>query len=158
MAFGSTSKANLLQTAYNVAATIVAAELTAGVDLQTLSRLEDVKNQVFADLTETQDANPEPVKAAKSTGPFQPARSNGGGGGKVFTAEEAAAIDIRFGKFQGMTLGDIMALSGTDAARYGYGEGDRTGRQYIEWLAADKDGKGSFVSKAAKALVEGARA
>lgn len=64
-------------------------------------------------------------------------RRSGGGGGSV-TLEDALGMELNSGAFEGVTLGGLLEI-GVDEAEdgYGYGNGERDGRDYIAWLASD---------------------
>lgn len=142
-----TSKANLLQTAYNVAATVVSAEVQAGAaDGDILARLDEVKATVFNDLVEVYASEPQASSAPKKSW-----GGGGGGGGGSISAEDAASTVIKHGKFDGITLGTLLDMSGEECASYGYGEGDKTGKQYVEWLS--RNDKNPFMQRRAKVLL-----
>ena len=156
----ATTPANLMQTAVNVSATLVAAYAQAGL-ITTIeeadAKFESTRSATFELLGE--QSNDEPKR---SSGGGRPGGTSGGGnkqgGGKQFTADEARAIDLIFGKFKGVTLGDLENMTGSDCADYGYGDGEKTGVQYLKYLANNDDPKGSFIKKAATAILDERRA
>lgn len=155
---GNTTKANLMQTAVNAAATLTAAFVNGGL----VSSIEDARaafaterDSIFNLLEEQPNEAP---KGATSGG-----GSKGGGkkpsgytknddGSYTFDSVEAAlAVELKYGSFAGETIGKVLELSASDAAKYGYGEGDKTGRQYVEWLSGNE--KGQFTMAAAKKVL-----
>lgn len=159
----ATTPANLMQTAVNAAATITAAFVQGGL----VSDIEEAKG-IFAstrdDIFKVLGEQPgEPVATASSA----PRSSGGGtargqGGGKTFTADEARALDLIFGKFKGVTLGELETMDATRCSEEFAYEGKngepRTGLQYLKYLANNDDPKGSFMKRAASAILEERRA
>lgn len=151
----ATTSANLMQTAVNAATTLVAAYVTSGI-------ITDIENAREAFGTERESIfkllgeQPNDAPPARSTGGVS--KPAGKGGGKQFTAAEGRAIDLAFGKFKGVTLGDLEDMDGAACAEYGYGEGEKSGLGYIKYLANNDDPKGDFIKRAATAVLEDRRA
>jgi hypothetical protein len=152
----ATTPANLMQTAINGAVTLTSAFVTAGfvsdID-EARAAFEKERDAIFAKLQD--QPNDQPVRAASSGGG---STSGSRSGGKQFTAEEARAIDLAFGKFKGVTLGELEGFDGDKCAEYGYGEGEKSGLGYLKYLANNDDPKGSFIKRAATAVLEDRRA
>lgn len=151
----ATTSANLMQTAVNGAVTLAAAYVQAGL----VSSIEEAqaafnseRESIFATLSAQSNEAPAPAKSVGGTGGAK------SGGGKQFTADEARGIDLIFGKFKGVTLGELEGMTAAQTAEYGYGEGDKPGIQYLKYLANNEDPKGSFIRKAASAILEERRA
>lgn len=155
----ATSQANLMQTAVNGAVNLVSGYLQAGI-ISTIDEARSVfeteRESIFQTLTSV------PTDAPVAAAPVRSAAPAGGASrGKVFTAEEARAIDLRFGKFKGVTLGEIELMDAAMCEQYGYVGKDgepRTGLSYIKYLANNQDPKAGFTQRAATAILEARRA
>lgn len=159
------------QTAYNVAGSVVAAEIAAGLlkANEVQARLLEIADLLFEDLSqvvesdnkilEAEDAKDASTSKPRSSGNWGGGknRSYGGGGGsnRSVTAESARDTTLNFGAFKGLTLGEVFDMSADDAAAYGYGDGKKTGKQYVTWLSKNEDNK--FMQDRARVLIEGAR-
>jgi hypothetical protein len=76
-----------------------------------------------------------------------------GGSGKV-TLEGALSLELNSGAFKGATMGDVLALdAATCDEQYGYGDGERNGRDYIGWLATDRN-RNDFTRARAAVIAE----
>jgi len=158
-------RSSLRQTAANDAASIVVAELTAGI-LEDQSgvdaRFSELVESIFADLDEVakqDDAAYEDSgtartsKRASKTG----ARKGSGGkgkGGLKFSLEQALNMTMNSGVFEGETLGDILDIDVASAeSDYDYGDGERDGSDYVAWLASDKN-KNDYTRAAARVVAD----
>jgi hypothetical protein len=151
----ATTPANLMQTAINGAVTLTSAFVAAGfvsdID-EARSVFEKERDSIFETLGS--QPNEQPARASggsRSSG----GGSKGSGGGKQFTADEARNIDLIFGKFKGVTLGELENMSASDTEEYGYEKG---GLAYLKYLANNDDPKGGFIKRAASAILEERRA
>lgn len=149
----ATTPANLMQTSVNAATTLVSAYVQAGfvssID-EAKAAFEAERASIFAILSEQPG---EPVSAPTT-------RVSGGptkGRGKQFTAEEARGIALNFGKFKGVTLGELENLTGAECAEYGYGDGEKTGLQYLKYLANNDDPKADYMRRASTAVLDDRR-
>ena len=141
-----TSKANLRQTASNVAATLTAAFANAGLvtDAQSALRFfQETRDEVFTDL----EKQPTAVE-----GGYQK-RSFGGGGSKGGGQSDPGKVVMNYGKFKGCTIEEVYAMDESKAADYGY---DKSGKQYITWLTKNDNNK--FLKDKATAFIESKRA
>lgn len=158
------------QTAYNVAGSIVAAEIAAGiVDVKKVkARLSELAGLVFEDLSEVvasdneilaaedaREAKSAPKRSYNGGGGYSKSSGGGGGGRSSVTPESARETTLNFGAFKGLTLGEVFEMSANDAAGYGYGDGKKNGKQYVAWLAKNEDNR--FMMDRAKVLIESAR-
>lgn len=160
-------RSSLKQTASNNAATIVAAEVGAGL-LQ-----EDVDerfHQLVADIFEELEAaakqddeayegkgdSEKPARKSSSKSSSSRSKKTGGGSrskssGKV-TLEDALSMELSYGAFEGETLEAVLGFDAdTCDSDYGYGDGERDGRDYIAWLASDKN-KNDFTRRRAQLI------
>lgn len=154
------------QTAYNVAGSVVAAEIAAGIVQanEVQSRLLEIADLLFEDLSQVVESDNKILEAEDAKEPAKP-RSSGsgnwqnkprsGGGSRSITADSARETTLNFGAFKGLTLGEVFDMSADDAAAYGYGDGKKTGKQYVTWLSKNEDNR--FMQDRAKVLIEGAR-
>lgn len=150
----ATTPANLMQTAVNAATTLVAAYVNSGL----ITSIDDAKAEFATakeDIFTILQAQPNDEPRAQRSSGRSGAPSKGRG--KSFTPEEARAIDLAFGKFKGVTLGELENMTGSECAEYGYGEGEKSGLQYLKYLANNDDPKGSFIRAAATAVLEDRR-
>lgn len=155
------------QTAANVAGVIVSSLVAAGVvktaaaaskatlevfqtlfgDETTLQAVVIADNEVFA---AQDDAAP-----AKSSGSKTSSKSTSKSN-KAISLEDARSMELKSGKFKGVTLGEVYDMSADEAAEYNHRDGER-GRTYITWLATDKN-PNDFTRKFAAALLAGVKA
>lgn len=149
MAYGL-SKANLRQTSFNVAATLVAAEVAAGFHADTASAREafygislEVFSQLVAELAAESESGQAEERPKASQRPKPKASST-----------DPRDIVLKYGSFAGLTLGQVLDLSAEEAAEYGYG---KSGRDYIKWLASPRQ-ENKFLQTAAKAIIEAEQA
>lgn len=153
------------QTAVNAAATVAAgADLDQAVEIFEAifgSAIEKLDAAVAADnalLAEEQAKDPAPAKAsggASTRGRKTGGRSNGkrSGGGSV-TLSDARDMVLSKGAFEGVTLGALVEMSAEDAeADYGYGDGERSGLDYVTWLGSD-DYSNDYVQRRARLILD----
>lgn len=158
-------RSTLAKTAVEVAATRVAADGDLDFD--------EVRDEVYAYLDEkaklddaayeSGDADEKPAssgsksRSSKTGGGSKRSSSKGGGkgGGKV-TLKAAQEMELNFGAFEGVALGDLVDI-GVDEAEddYGYGDGERDGKDYLSWLASDRN-KNEYARVRARLVAEDA--
>jgi hypothetical protein len=158
------------QTAANTAATMVAAAITSGVitDMETAkSEFDSIRLSTFEDLVTVVAADNVVFAEAEANAPAKPARSggnrsNGGGGGGYAppSLDTALATDLSFGKFRGVTLGELAGMDASQTAEYGYESGN--GVKYLTYLSRldqPEDGKkpNTFIASRAKVVLESLR-
>ena len=150
-------KTGVAQTAANTAATLVSAYVAAGLITEVseaTAQFDSIRAATFADLEKVVDADNEVFAAAEAAAPAQ-RRSGGSGGGSKGsdtppTLEQALATRVKFGKFagpegpdgkktEGLSLAEIVELTGAQCAEYGHGDGDKTGLSYITWMSKNQD-------------------
>ena len=141
------SKTSALQTSFNAAAVIIAAELNAGLltDLDIVPQaLSDLKDSIYSELSETVENDT--TAAALVGGTFGGNRSNGGS--QSFSPTEAGATVLNYGKFKGLTIAEVAAVTPQEAVGYGYvdkaGNG-RAGTEWLKWAANSQDSKVRFI-------------
>lgn len=159
------------QTAVNAAAALTVAEVTAGIVKShdtAVKRFAELRTEVFDDLKVKLDEDNEMFKAeeaadiAAGRGKGSRKSSGGGGGGasKDGNEDNPGATDIKGkGKFTGLTIADVFALTAEEAGEYGYTDKQgnaKTGAQYIEWMAGNE--KNPFMARRATAFLEAKRA
>lgn len=145
-----TTKANLMQTAVNAAASFVGALVGAGLigdKAEAKSEFDAFRDDVFKTL------EAQPSDAPSGGGGYKKSSGGGGGGGSTLTVESALDTVINNGKFAGETVRKVLGLSASEAAEYGYGEGDKSGRDYIKWLSTNE--KNPFMARRAALVLEG---
>lgn len=162
-------KTGSAQTAANASATVIAAfadqfktfddaveafnSLRSEV-FEDLAKIVDADNAVFA----ANDSGPAPKKSYGGTksngGSSRSGKTRGGSGGGSISLGDALDMELNFGAFGGETLKTVLALSADEAEEdYGYGDGERSGRDYITWLASDKN-KNEYVQKRARVIAD----
>lgn len=159
-------RSSLRQTAANDAASIVVAELTAGIlssQDEVDTRFTELVENIFADLDEVakqddaqyEGSSDKPAKRGRKTGGGSKSKGRRSGGGKSsITLEDALAMELTSGVFEGETLGTVLDLSAEDADEdYGYADGERSGADYIAWLASDKN-KNDYTQRRARIIAE----
>lgn len=148
------SKTSALQTSFNAAATVVAAELNAGIikdQKDVADRLIALKDTIFGELSTTVDTE---VGTQAVT-----SRSNGNGSaprGGNFSVQDARDTVLNYGKFKGCTLGDVLLMDGKEGGGYGYVGKDGNGRPGVDWLkwaANNTDAKVAFIAQRAAAVL-----
>jgi hypothetical protein len=161
-------KTTAAQTAANDAATITAALVSAGqvADAQgaadaavlifdalfeRLAPVVEADNLVFAE----QDA------AAPAASPNRGASRPQGGGssGGTIDAASARSTALTFGKFKGVTLGELEGMSASEGEKYGHTTKDgkgKTGLTYLEWLATNENN--DYMAKRATAILDARKA
>ncbi len=149
-------KTGSAQTAANASATLVAAfaDQFGNFD-EAVDAYNTLRESLFEELGKVVDAD-NAAFAAADTGSKPAAKSNGGsrsnggtkrssgggskrGGGSI-SLDDALGMEISWGAFEGETLGTILNLTAEQCDEtYGYGEGERSGRDYMTWLASDSN-------------------
>lgn len=163
-------RTSLGQTAVNAAATTVVAELAAGVlDSGMLDKRFAEKRDEVYDYLEAlaviddaayegkADSKPAGKRSVSAPNTTRPAKTGGGRsskGGSSVTLSDARNMELTWGAFQGLTLAALLEVDAETADDdYGYGDGERGGREYLSWLA----GKGNnieYVQRRARLVAE----
>jgi len=147
MAYQS-NKTSALQTAIKAAVDLAVAEVNAGFITDQdaiLVRVGVLKDSFAAELYAQVDAD-----NLNATGSTAPAARGGFSGG----TDEARNMVLNFGAFKGMTLGDVLVMSGDEVKAYTTGKRTTPGIDYLKWLAANKDPKANFAATRAKAVLD----
>jgi hypothetical protein len=157
-------RSSLGQTAVNVASTVVVAELAAGVLKadNVDERFAEMCDETFTYLdslaTQDDEAYEKPAdKPARASGgtktaPRKTARK--GGGGRSFSLSDAQDMVLSFGAFEGVSLIDLAGIAADEAdSSYGYGDGERSGVDYLAWLAGSKQ-KNTYVQPRAAMVAD----
>lgn len=149
------SKTSALQTAVKAAVDIALAELNAGLITDhdgVMNLIGELRDDFATQLFEEVDRDNALLDAeAIST----PRRGGGGGGGnKPFSADEAADTVLNFGKFKGLTLGQVYGMTDTECAAYTQGAYSKAGADWLRWAAANKDPKAGFIRPRAQAVLD----
>jgi hypothetical protein len=141
-------RSDLAKTAVGTAATLVAAGKAEDFDETrdaVFAYLEEyaVKDDEAYASTNGNGSSDRDSKRSSKTASKSKSKSKGGSkgkGGKAPTLEQARSMDLTFGLFEGVTLGDLVDI-GVDEANddYEYGDGERDGRDYLAWLASDRN-------------------
>lgn len=155
----------ILQTATKAAADLTSAELAAGIIKShdtAVKRFDELREHVLVDLKAAVDADNAMFKAEEASAPAKGSRkkssgSSGGGGG---TIDAPGAVELKGnGKFAGLTVDEVFALSGEEAEAYGYVDKEGIGKPgslYVQWLTTND--KNPFMQKVANAFLEEKRA
>lgn len=67
------------------------------------------------------------------------------------TREEAAALELTFGKFKGYTLGQVLIMTAREAQRVTNNGYQRSGKRYVQWMAQQYSTSPAF--RAARVLM-----
>lgn len=148
------SKTSALQTSFNAAATVVAAELNAGIikdQKDVADRLIALKDTIFGELSTTVDSDvaSAPSYSGNGSAAKPAARQN-------FSVQDARDTVLNYGKFKGCTLGDVLLMDGKEGGGYGYVGKDGNGRPGVDWLkwaANNTDAKVAFIAQRAAAVL-----
>ena len=155
------------QTAANTAATVVAAAIGAGIitDMDAAkAEFDSIRAATFEDLKQVVEADNQVFAEAEANAPAPQRRSYGGGsksgGYAPPSLDQALSCDLSFGKFKGVTLGELAEMTSEQTAEYGYETGN--GVKYLTYLSTlDKveDGKkpNTFIASRAKVVLESLR-
>lgn len=161
MAFRA-GKTGARQTAVNAGATITAALIQAkliGSADEALGVLETTRDQVFDDLVAYVAEDNQVFEAAekaaprKSTSARTTGGKNGSGGDKTIKADAARDMELTWGKFKGVTLGELETMSVEDAEEYGY---DKSGLDYLKYLS--RNDSNEFMAVRATAVLKARKA
>lgn len=148
MAYQS-SKTSALQTAIKAAVDLAVAEVNAGFinDQDAIvGRVGVLKDAFAAELYAQVDAD---NAAASSAAPGSNASRSFHGG-----ADEARDMVLNFGAFKGMTLGNVLTMTGDEVKAYTTGKRTTPGIDYLKWLSANKDPKANFAATRAKVVLD----
>jgi len=159
------------QTAANVSATIVSAFVDKFDTFDdAVEAFNELRKATFADLAAVVQADNEKFAAAengsagnKASTPAARASKTGGSraAGKSatrskVTLDEAATMELKFGAFMGETLDHVLDLNAAECdADYSYGDGERDGKDYIVWLAGDRN-ENAYVQLRARLVLDNA--
>lgn len=161
-------KTGAAQTAANASATVIAAFADSFKSFDdAVVAFNELRTQVFEELAVVVDADNAVFAANDNGGTSKPAKSSGSSSrsGKTFARKsgsnggsiglkDALDMELNFGAFGGETLETVLNLSADDAdEQYGYGDGERSGRDYVTWLASDKN-KNEYVQKRARVIAD----
>lgn len=158
----------ILQTATKAAADLTAAEMAAGIIKShdtAIDRFDEIRKHVLVDLTAAVAADNEMFKAEEAASPAPArrggaARKSGGGAAKSSDIGDPGAVELKGkGKFAGLTVAEVQALSGEQSEAYGYVDKDGVGKPgslYIQWLTTND--KNPFMQRVATQFIEGLRA
>jgi hypothetical protein len=142
------------QTATKAAAELTAAFITAGHLDSVETGMEFFNTQssnITAELTKLADASPAP------SAPGAPRNYPPKGAGKSKGVESDGSLVLKGGAFDGYTIAQVWAMDKSDIQANGI-EYDRTGQDYVNWLAENKHPKAGFKRDRAKAFVEAQQA
>lgn len=155
------------QTAANTAATLVSAAIQAGIITrmdEAQATFDELRKSTFETLREVVEADNLVFEAAEAAAPkTQPRRAYGGGGGgggyKAPSLDDALGTDLSFGKFKGVTLGELAKMTATETDEYGY---EGPGTKYLTYLSKldqVEDGKkpNPFIASRAKVVLASLR-
>lgn len=150
----ATTKGNVKQTAHNTSATLVAAFAQAGFFEGTDDAMTFYDSQVektFKDL--------EPLADEKAPARSYSKGSGSKGGSSKGSAEVPAdgSLVLKGGAFDGYTIAQVWEMDKEAIEENGI-EYDRTGREYVDWLANNKHPKAQFKRDRAKAFIEAQQA
>jgi hypothetical protein len=148
----------------NAASTVVAALISTKAITNVedaVAELEGIRDVLFVDLEKLVDSDNAVFEKAEASAPKRTAGArttgskNGGakGGGKNITADSARELELTWGKFKGVTLGELETMSEEDAEEYGY---DKDGLGYLKYLS--RNDSNDFVATRAKAILKDRRA
>ena len=159
----------ILQTATKAAAELTVAEVAAGIVKShdtIIKRFDELKAHVLLDLAAAVEADNAMFKAEEASSPASTKRSapRGGaakssGGTKSEVSDPGAVTINGNGKFAGLTVAEVFALSGEQSAAYDYVDKDGVGKPgslYIKWMQGND--KNPFMQRVANSFVESLRA
>lgn len=161
-------RAPLAQTAVNDATQLVAAMITDGAingtDEETvLNTLDVIADHIFDRLDAVKAKDDEAYEADKDSKPEKSNRSNKTGGGSnkrssggssKLTMGDALGMELNFGAFKGVSLQELVALTAAECDEdYGYGDGEKDGKDYLRWLAGPGT-KSDFVRNRARLIAD----
>lgn len=155
------------QTAVNTAATVTAAligvgEIPSGEVSEEFGKIRDETFAYLNGLADQDDAAYEAAGPKTETRPASGGAAKKTGGAKRASSgprkgpnlEDSRTLELNFGAFEGVKLGDLLDISAEEAdADYAYGDGERSGRDYLAWLASDKCSR-DFVRVRARLIAE----
>jgi hypothetical protein len=164
-------KTGSAQTAANAAAVLVAAfadsfeNFGAAVEayndtresiFEGLAVVVDADNELFASVG---SSNGSSKSSSRSSGSSSSRGSKTGGKGKSsgkssISLDDALDMELNWGAFSGETLKAVLGFNAeTCDEQFDYGDGERDGRDYISWLASDKN-KNDFTQRRARLIAD----
>lgn len=162
-------KTGSAQTAANAAAVVVAAFAGQfGSFKEAVEAYDDLRADIFGDLEQVVDADNTKfaAEADGSTSTKAPrekkdrssktggSKRGGSKGGSSIDLESSLSMELNYGAFEGEKLGDVLKLTADECDEdYSYGDGERDGRDYISWLASDKN-QNEFVQRRARVIAD----
>jgi hypothetical protein len=147
-------KTGSAQTAANAAAVVVSAYTDSfGNFDEAVKAFHTLRGEIFSDLSLVVDADNKVFEEAEASSPAPKSsgsreRKTGGksraknSSGSWFKGDlgDAKELKLKFGAFEGESLEAVLGFDAdTCDEEYGYGDGNRDGRDYIKWLASDKN-------------------
>jgi hypothetical protein len=158
----------ILQSATKAAAELTSAEVAAGIVKShdtIIKRFDELKGHILVDLQAAVDADNAMFKAEEASSPApakkrsggKPQAAKGGGGGEI--ADPGSVTINGNGKFAGLTVAEVFALSGEESAAYDYVDKDGVGKPgslYIKWMQGYE--KNPFMQRVANSFIESLRA
>jgi hypothetical protein len=163
-------KTGSAQTAANASAVLVAAFADSFKSFDdAVTAYNELRESVFEDLAKVVDADNELfASTGRSNGSSSPSKSDSGskrsssktgggsnrgrGGKSSITLDDALSMELNFGAFSGETLETVLSLAADQCdEEFDYGDGERDGRDYIAWLASDKN-KNEYVQRRARII------
>ena len=144
----STGKTSALQTAIKAGTDIAIALFNAASPAEqkkfdVIAKVHELADDLKLELFAQVDADN--AKTATST-PFTTQKDWDGprkSGGNI-TLEDAKGLVLNFGAFKGLTIGDVITMSATEASAYTAGKYTRPGFDYVKWMSGNKDPKAAF--------------
>lgn len=166
-------KTGSAQTAANASAVVVAAFADSFKSFDdAVEAYNALRSDIFDELAAIVDADNEKFAAndsgAKSNGASRSSNGRAKGGssrgsktskgksskGSSISLEDALGMTLNYGAFEGETLETVLGLSVDECEDdYGYGDGERDGRDYIGWMASDKN-QNDFTQRRARVIAD----
>lgn len=166
-------KTGAAQTAANAAAQLVSA-FAGSFDAfgDAVEAYNELREDIFKDLAKTVDADNEMFAEAEKGGGGSRSssrrertskregktgsrgRKSSGGGKSSISLDDALNMELNFGAFEGVTLGELLDKDAEECdEEFAYGDGERDGTDYLAWLASDKN-KNEFVQRRARIIAD----
>jgi len=158
----------IVQSATKAAAELTSAEVAAGIVKShdtIVKRFDELRTHILVDLQAAVDADNAMFKAEEAASPATTKRKSGGakapsGGGGDKAIDNPGDVTINGkGKFAGLTVAEVFALSGEEAAAYEYVDNQGVGKPgslYIKWMQGND--KNPFMQRVANSFIESLRA
>lgn len=160
-------KTTAAQTAFNAGAAVAAGLASSGsitTGAEALEVIKTIAEGLFGEsttLAQVVDGDNALFEATEAAAPAKKSYAPKGGGstnsGPKVTLEDARATVFNFGKFKGVSLGDVYDMPASKAQEFGHGEGDKAGKTYVQWLAKTTDEKTGFMRRRAQVILDAAR-